>query len=166
MLETPFSALTTPAMEPRNMADCFLSKQRFTVKLRLRDKHIPDLHCQARAVNFVWNYCNETQQKAARAKRKWLSAYDLMNLTAGAGKELGLQAHTIQRVCRAYDDARKQKKKPWLRWRGQSSLGWVLFNTGHVVFDGQCFVFRDVRYEDMYLRDFPALCSKRTKRGA
>ncbi len=77
------------------------------LKLRLRDKHAPDLRRQARAVNVVFDFCNETQKKAAQALRKWLSAYDLMKLTAGAGKEFDLHAHTIQRVCRAYDDERR-----------------------------------------------------------
>src|SRR3954468_19352250 len=85
-----------------------------TLKLRLRDKHATALDCQARAVNVVWNYANETQQKAVRALRPWLSVYDLMRLTAGASKDLDLHAHTIQRVCRAYDDARKTRKKAWL----------------------------------------------------
>lgn len=123
------------------------------VKLRLRDKHSAELCRQARSVNFVWNYCNETQQKAARARRRWLSVFDLMKLTAGAGKDLDLHAHTIQRVCRVYDDARKTHKKAWLRWRGRKSLGWVPFNTGHVLFDGECFIFRGVRYEAMHLRE-------------
>jgi hypothetical protein len=43
-----------------------------TYKLRLRDKHASELCRQARAVNFVWNYCNETQKKAALAGRRWL----------------------------------------------------------------------------------------------
>lgn len=153
VLETPASALTTNATEPRLMAEPLVSKQTITVKLRLRDKHAAGLRRQARAVNLCWNFCNETQKKAAQARRKWLSAYDLMRLTAGAGKELDLHAHTIQRVCRAYDDARKHHGKAWLRWRGRKSLGWVPFNTGHVLFDGECFVFRGVRYDAMHLRD-------------
>ena len=124
-----------------------------TYKFRLRDKHAAELNRQARAVNFVWNYLNETQQKAARAHRKWLSAFDLQKLTNGASKELDIHAHTIQRVCRAYDDARKTHKKAWLRWRGRKSLGWVPFNTGHVSFDGTAFKFRGVSYSTMHLRD-------------
>jgi hypothetical protein len=96
-----------------------------TLKLRLRDKHASGLRKQARAVNYVWNFANETQKKAAQARRKWLTYVDPARLTAGAGKELDLHAHTIQRVCRAYDDARKIQKKAWLRWRGRKSLGWV-----------------------------------------
>ncbi len=76
-------------------------KQQLTCKFRLRDKHAAELKRQARAVNFVWNYCNEAQRHVLRWDR-WLSYVDLARLTAGAGKELGLHAHTVQRVCRAY----------------------------------------------------------------
>lgn len=124
-----------------------------TLKLRLRDKHGPGLSRQARAVNVVFNFCSETQRQAAQARRKWLSVYDLMKLTAGTGTELDLHARTIQRVFCAYDEGRKAQKKPWLRWRGRKSLGWVPVNTGHVVFDGAAFVFPGVRYEAVHLRD-------------
>lgn len=135
------------------MPDTQMAAMQITMKLRLRDRHAGELDRHAQAVNFVWNYCNETQQKAARSHRKWLSVYDLMRLTAGASKELDLHAHTIQRVCRAYDDGRRTQKKPWLRWRGEKSLGWIPFNTGHVMFDGDRFTFRGVAYEVMHLRD-------------
>ncbi len=125
-------------------------------KLRLRDKHATELNRQARAVNLVWNYANETQQKAARALRRWLGYSDLARLTAGAGQELDLHSHTVQRVCAEYDKSRRQQRKPWLRWRGRKSLGWVPFNTGHVAFDGVGFTFRGTRYETMHLRDMPA----------
>ena len=126
-----------------------------TYRLRLRDKHASELNRQARAVNIVWNYCNEVQKKAAQSGRKWLGYHDLAALTSGAGPELGLHSHTIQRVCRAYDTARKTDQKPWLRWRSKRSLGWVPYNTGHVSFDGTCFVFRGLRYETMHRRPIP-----------
>ena len=129
------------------------NKMRLVYKFRLRDKHVADLNRQARAVNYVWNYCNETQQKAARARRKWLSAFDLQRLTNGASKDLDLHAHTIQRVCRTYDEARKTHKKAWLSWRGKKSLGWVPFNTSHVSFDGDAFKFRGATYRTMHLRE-------------
>ena len=133
-----------------------MSTMQITYKLRLRDRHAADLARQARAVNYVWNYCNERQRQAVRECRRWLSYPALATLTAGTSVELGLHAHTIQRVCRAYADARRTHKKPWLRWRGRRSLGWVPFNTGHVTFDGAAFTFRGVRYETMHLRDIPA----------
>ena len=127
--------------------------QLITVKLRLKDKHSALLDRQARAVNYVWNYCNETQQRAVRDGRRWLSAFDLCNLTAGSSKDLGLHSHTIQGVCRQYYSSRKQHRKPWLRWRSKKSLGWVPFNTGYVSFDGQRFKFSRASYETMHLRE-------------
>lgn len=126
------------------------------LRFRLRDKCARELGRQARAVNFVWNYCNETQQRAARSHRKWLTAVDLQRLTAGASKELDLHAHTIQKVCQQYDRSRKQHKKAWLRFRGRKSLGWVPFNQGHVtVVDPGKIKFRGVVYETMHWRDVP-----------
>lgn len=125
------------------------------LKFRLRDKHARELNRQARAVNVVWNYANEMQQKAVRSGRKWLTAVDLQRLTAGASKDLDLHSHTIQKICQQYDRSRKQHKKAWLRFRGRKSLGWVPFNQGHVRFDGDAFVFRGVRYSPMHMRDIP-----------
>jgi putative transposase len=127
-----------------------------TFKYRVKDKHSRRLNAQARAVNFVFNYCNETQQKAARDGRKWLTGYDLVALTAGAAKEgLDLHSHTIQRVCLEYDKSRRQHRKPWLRWRGRKSLGWVPFNTGHVAFRDGAFVFRGETYRVWLDRPIP-----------
>lgn len=121
--------------------------QQLTFKYRLKDKHAKRLTAMARAVNFVWNYCNETQQKAAKAQRRWLTGYDLIGLTSGAAKEgLDLHSHTIQRVCLEYAKSRQQQRKPWLRWRGRKSLGWVPFNTGHVAFNDGTFAFRGETY--------------------
>jgi len=124
-----------------------------TYKFRLRDKHRRELNRQARAVNFVWNFANETQRNAVRDARKWPTGYDIEKLAAGTSKELDLHAHTIAKTCSQYARSREQHKRPWLRWRGKKSLGWVPFNTGHVVFDGKAFVFRGVRYEPMHQRD-------------
>src|SRR5215468_3195080 len=131
--------------------------QQLTVKLRLRDKHAAELNRQARAVNRVWNYCNEAQRHTFETrwawKDKWLTYRGLARLTAGAGVELNLHSHTVQRVCKEYVKSRQQQKKRWLRFRDRDSLGWVPFNTGHVSFDGEAFRFHGVRYETMHLRD-------------
>ena len=127
-----------------------------TYKLRLRDTHAAELCRQARAVNFVWNYVNQAQRRAWRESRRFLSRFGLMQLTAGTSGELGLHAHTIQRVCRAYTEARRTHRKAYLRWRGRRSLGWVPFNTGHITFDGEAFTFRGVRYLTMHLREITA----------
>lgn len=127
-----------------------------TIKLRLRDRHATELNHQARAVNIVWNYCNERQRQAVRECRPWLNGFDLIGLTTGTSKELGLHGHTIQRVCLAYAAARRIHRKAWLRWRSKRSLGWVPFNTGTVTFDGTAFLFRGRRYETMHLREIQA----------
>lgn len=127
-----------------------------TLKFRLKDKHAAELNRQARAVNVVWNFCNETQQKAARSGRKWLTWVDLKRLAAGASKDLDLHSHTIQQVCIQYDRSRSAKRKAWLRFRGRKSLGWVPFNQGHVaVVEPGKVKFRGVVYETMHWRDLP-----------
>ena len=130
--------------------------QQLVFKYRIKDKHAKRLAAQARAVNIVWNYCNETQQKAAKAHRKWLTGYDLVGLSAGAvDAGLDLHSHTIQRVCLEYAKSRGQQRKPWLRWRGRKSLGWVPFNTGHIVFRDGAFVFRGKTYSVWLDRPIP-----------
>jgi putative transposase len=124
---------------------------KLTIKLRLRDKHSSELCRQVRAINFVWNYCNEIQKKAVTSGRKWMSYEALTKLTAGSSKELVIAASSIQEVCRVYDKSRFQQKKSWLRWRSRYSLGWVPFNTEDVKFDGQRFSFRKISYETMHL---------------
>jgi putative transposase len=127
-----------------------------TYRYRIKDKHAKRLNAQARAINFVWNYCNETQRKAANDHRKWLTGYDLWKLVAGATKEgLDLHSHSAMRVCLQYEKSRKQHKKPWLKWRSKRSLGWVPFNTGHVQLRDGAFVFRRERYDVWLHRDLP-----------
>jgi IS605 OrfB family transposase len=128
-----------------------MSTQTVTIKLRLRDKHAAELNRQARAVNFCWNFCNETSRKAWSRDHVWLSKFDLQRLTAGASHDLDLHAHTIQRVCTTFGTARDAAKRAGVRWRGKRSLGWVPFNTGHVSFNGSTFTFRKVAYEPMHL---------------
>lgn len=117
-----------------------------TYRFRIKDKHGKELARQSRACNFVWNFCRETQQNALKWGKRWPTRFDLQKLTAGSSKELDVHAHTVQQVCKRYADSRDLAKRPLLRWRGRKSLGWVPFNKGHVKFDGECFVFRGVRY--------------------
>lgn len=83
------------------------------------------LNKQARAVNFVWNFCNDRQKDALKWDRRWLTGFDLNNLTAGSSKELGLGSHAVNAVCEQYARARKQRNRPYLRYRGKKSLGWI-----------------------------------------
>lgn len=79
------------------------------------------------AINFVWNFLNEISFKSIRYNNKWLSTFDLNNLTKGCSKELGLNSTSIQEVCREYATRRIQFKKAKLRWRTKKSLGWIPF---------------------------------------
>jgi hypothetical protein len=84
VLATRASALIEGPMEPATTTDTHLARQTLTIKLRLRDKHAAELNRQARAVNFCWNYLNETSRKAWERDHKWLSRYDLSALVSGA----------------------------------------------------------------------------------
>lgn len=136
-----------------------MCESQLVYKFRVKDKHAAALNRQAIAVNTVWNYCNETQQHAAACRRRWPSAYDLQKLTAGAAKDLGLHAHTVQRVCSEYDKCMRKSNRPRLRWRvsygSKHSLGWVPFNTGHAKFDGAAFVFNGDKYSVWLSRSMP-----------
>lgn len=93
---------------------------------RYRVKNLSgELNRQARAVNFVWNYCNDRQRESVKWQRKRLTAFDLNNLTAGSSKELGVLSDTINQVCQQYVKSRSQQKRRFLRYRGRRSLGWV-----------------------------------------
>jgi IS605 OrfB family transposase len=127
-----------------------------TYRYRVKDKHAARLNTQKRGINLVWNFCNETQQKAIKFGLRWPSGNDLWKLVAGVTKEgLDLHSHSAMRVCKEYAKARQQHRKRWLRWRGRRSLGWIPFNTGHVAFRDGGFVFRGERYEVWLHRPLP-----------
>ena len=67
-------------------------------RVRLKDKHAPWLLEQARAVNLVWNYCNETSLRVLQREGRFISAAELDKLLAGATKE-GLDEFTIIIKC-------------------------------------------------------------------
>lgn len=111
-----------------------------TLRLRLKDKHGAFLREHSRAVNFVWNFCNELSVKYFERKRAFMSAYDMQPYTRGAGKELGLHSQTVQAVQEEYATRRKQFKKVKLRWRvsggSRRSLGWVPFKASAIRYKG------------------------------
>jgi len=47
------------------------------------------LNRQARAINFVWNFCNDRQKDALKWGRKWLTGYQFGKLTAGTVEAAG-----------------------------------------------------------------------------
>jgi hypothetical protein len=103
----------------------------------------------AREVNQVWNFANETSDKAARpfaGPRRWLTGFDLDKLSAGATDYFEhIGSDTIQRVNAEYATRRKQVKKTKLRWRksfgSNRSLGWVPFKAVQLKRKGHCLRF-------------------------
>ena len=101
-----------------------------TFHLRVKDKHAKLLLAQAKEVNMVWNFCNETAIKVLDRENRFCSEFELNNLTSGSVKEgFNLNADSIQLVAREYITRRKQFKKRRLNWRVSKgckrSLGWI-----------------------------------------
>ena len=107
----------------------------FTLRLKVKAEGYSWLNAAATEVNRVWNYANAASYKLARpfaGKGKWLAAYDLDKLTAGAAEYFErIGSATIQRVNAEFATRRKQFKKSKLRWRvskdAKRSLGWLPF---------------------------------------
>src|SRR5437870_5929078 len=108
---------------------------RRTLRMKVKREAYRWLNAAATEVNFVWNWSNETSAKAARpfaGKPKWLSEFDLNNLSSGAAQYFErIGADTIQCVNREYAAKRRAARKTRLRWRvsrgARRSLGWVPF---------------------------------------
>src|ERR1700724_3042838 len=110
---------------------------------------------QARACNFVWNFCNETQHHALKWNKRWPSGFDLNRLTTGSSKELALHAGTINAVCEQYAKSRRQKNHPFLRWRGRRSLGWVPLKGRDLKREGDAFRFAGNTFRVFHSRPLP-----------
>src|ERR1700691_2736476 len=111
-----------------------------TLRLKVKAEAYPWLNAAAIEVNRVWNYANATSYKAARpfaGPAKWLSAFDLDKLTAGATECFErIDSATIQRVNAEFANRRHQFNRAKLRWRVSSgsnrSLGWVPFKAAQL----------------------------------
>jgi IS605 OrfB family transposase len=113
------------------------------------------LNSQARACNFVWNFCNDTQLQALKWNKRWPSGFDLNRLTAGSSKDLALHAGTINAVCEQYVKSRRQKHRPFLRWRGRRSLGWVPLKGRDLKREGEAFRFAGHTFRVFHSRALP-----------
>ena len=120
-----------------------------TLRLKVRREAYAWLNAAALEVNVVFNYCNETSLKAATRtdnKRKWLSGFDLCNLTAGATQYFDkIGADTIQSICTHYAQKRQAARRVKLRWRvsggARRSLGWIPFKAASLKRKGVCLRF-------------------------
>lgn len=123
-----------------------------TLRYRIKDaSELNRLDGLARAVNFVWNYCNDTSFNAIRNHGKFLSAIDLKNLTSGSAKDLGINSVTVQAICEEYFIKRTQFKKRKLRWRtsrgSRRSLGWIPFKANAIQIKGNQVHYRGHGYK-------------------
>src|ERR1700689_2512868 len=120
-----------------------------TLRLKVRAEAYSWLNAAAVEVNEVFNYCNETSFKAATrtdTKRKWLSGFDLCNLTAGASPYFDkIGSDTIQSICTHYAQKRQIAHRLKLRWRvsrgARRSLGWIPFKAASLKRYGVCLRF-------------------------
>jgi IS605 OrfB family transposase len=111
------------------------------LRLRVKDKHVPELREAATWVNQVWNYCNELSLKVFERERRFLSGYDFAQYTAGASKEgLPLHSQTVQAIAEEFAVRRRQFKRVKLRWRvsggARRSLGWIPLKASAVKYTG------------------------------
>jgi putative transposase len=116
-----------------------------TYKFRIKDSTTRRrLRRYAWACNRVWNYCNQIQREAESRRRagrgdRWPTAFDLINLCAGAGSLLGVHSDTVSAICRQYAISRNACRGH-LQWRVSSgpkrSLGWVPFVSRSIKIDG------------------------------
>jgi putative transposase len=120
-----------------------------TLRLKVRREAYDWLSAATMEVNQVFNYCNETSYKAATrtdSMRKWMSGFDLCNLTAGATQYFDkIGADTIQSICTHYAQKRRAAHRAKLRWRvsrgARRSLGWVPFKAASLKCKGVCVRF-------------------------
>lgn len=113
------------------------------------------LNAQAKAVNFVWNFCNDTQKFALKHRKRWPTGFDLNMLTAGSSKELGLHSCTVNAVCEQYARSRSQKKRPFLRYRGKRASGWVPLKGRDLKREGLAFRFAGNTFRVFNSRPLP-----------
>jgi IS605 OrfB family transposase len=113
------------------------------------------LNKQARACNFVWNFCNDRQKDALRFHRRWHTGFDLNKLTQGSSKELGLHSGTVNAVCEQYAKSRSQKNRPYLRYRGKRNLGWVPIKGRELKREGDAFRFAGNTFRVFHSRTLP-----------
>jgi putative transposase len=120
-----------------------------TLRLKVKQEAWPWLRAAAKEVNFVWNWANETSEKAIRrfaGPAKFLTPYDLHALTTGATNCFDrIGANVINAVCTHFARKRRQAKAVRLSWRksggSRRSLGWIPFKNVDLRRKGNAFRF-------------------------
>ncbi len=120
-----------------------------TLRFKVRPESYGWLSAAAVEANGVFNFCNEASLLAATRtdlKRKWLTGFDLCNLTSGSARYFErIGADTIQRICVEYAQKRSAAKRRRLRWRvsrgARRSLAWVPFKAASLKRKGRALRF-------------------------
>ena len=89
-----------------------------TLRFRLKDKHPRQFRLMARALNLVWNFCDDLSMKVLQRENRFISAFELqkyLNGASAAGLEVG--SAVFQQVADEFATRRRQFKKRKLRWR-------------------------------------------------
>ncbi len=121
----------TPTKDPREWR---------AMRLKVQAEAYPWLEQAAREVNTVWNWANETSERAIRrfaGPAKFLSDFELHHLAAGGTKYFSrIGANTINAVCTQFVRSRRAAKACRLNWRksagARRSLGWVPFRAAEL----------------------------------
>jgi IS605 OrfB family transposase len=141
-----------------------------TLRVKVKAESYGWLNKAAVEVNQVFNWANATSIDAAdrnrRAQAKFLTGFDLCNLSAGATEYFErIGADSIQRICCEYAAKRRAAQRVKLRWRvsrgSRRSLGWLPFKAASLKrkgsslrFCGKAFrVFEPERLEGVKWRD-------------
>lgn len=116
-----------------------------TLRLRIKDKHIPILKQWAYEVNQIWNKANEISSELSWIpvpEVGWMnfgtSCFDIQKDTRVYRKEneFEILAQTAQSVVLEHSIRRKQFKKNKLNWRissgSKKSLGWIPFTNQNI----------------------------------
>ena len=108
-----------------------------TYRFRVKDASNGTRHAlraQARAVNFVWNYCCQIDREAQRRWRAGSAAkrptgFDLIKLCTGVSRELGLHSDCVSAICQKFADARQATFPKTPRFRSyKRNLDFVPFS--------------------------------------
>ena len=121
------------------------------------------LRSQARACNFVWNFCAETDRLTAKRWRagvnaKRPSAFDLANLCRGVTKELGIHSDTVDAICAKFADSRRACFPKTPRFRSaKRNLDWIPFSNFKrpAKLDGDTLTFLGRSYRLWLSREIP-----------
>ncbi|MGH6977797.1 MAG: RNA-guided endonuclease InsQ/TnpB family protein, partial [Brevundimonas sp.] len=92
------------------------------------------LRQQARAVNYLWNYCCQVDREAharwkAGVNTRRPTAFELTGLCRGVTRELGIHSDTVDAVCKRFADARRATFPQTPRFRtAKRNLDWIPFS--------------------------------------